>query len=269
MKKLKTLATPLLIVSLVLLPVIFSTVALADNVPLSNAELSASLPDKVGIIGSGWDEHVHILNSTVDGRVRFTGSITFFNRKDVDVVFTLNVKPYYEDRIHLIRENYTFHRWMNTSWIDTPESITVEPGCKNTATYLVSVPNDLETYLMNDKGGLVAYITAKSSATEEIGDQLIFEQLKYKLFLTLLEETKESVIENKVTTPVYGSDVNLMRIMAFFALCAIGVGISVGYMKKREARPKTVAKSSQIWDNNDHQNVSDQIDKLFDKEEKV
>jgi len=274
-KNIKALTLPIAVIFLMLVMSVLFPFVQAENIDLNENDYKITIPDRVGILNSGYHVFKYVKNSTDDYFVEFSQQIPFFNRCNVSVNFTITVEPYHTSRVHsVIRDNYTFNPWPFVHWFTIDNSIRVDPDCKNYLPYTINITSE---YLNNLKNGLVAYIICKPDSGSLIDDTLIITVPKFKVFLSIYdEETENSIIENMGIDPAaaridYFGFNSVLIISVLFSIVLISVYIVIHRWNKPFPSLSILKKKSvyQEWKNESFSEVTDQIDESLRRNDKL
>lgn len=168
---------------MLLLVVVTLSGATANNTALTQAEIDNLEPDTIGLLNGGIrtvEINRYDFNSDV---AVVTTDLSFFNTQDTAVALNVDVEPFWEEREHTIKENYTFYFLPDLNWVKVPYQITIDPMSKYIMPVTIEMPLE-EGFEKSKGGGFICMVSATRAGYED--------SFAHKLFIILSEEKTDN-----------------------------------------------------------------------------
>ena len=172
----------MLIFFLVLVP---TSIASTMTDQLTQEEIERFGENEFGMISYGHFYTVFEYAKTNDESKTFETQITLYNTNNKDLPVDINVYQYSEERVHdTIRENYTYYKLPDLSWVDAPQNVEVPSNNKLTFDVTITMPVE-DAYEQRKEGGYIFLIVCSAQDTN------IQSAPGFKVFITLLDQQSQ------------------------------------------------------------------------------
>lgn len=163
---------------IIILVVVTLSGATANNISLTEKEIEILAGDTMGLLNGGIRVAPIIRSEHPDGVAVVKTDVAFFNTQNESVTLDVLKQPFWEEREHTVKENYTFYLMPNLNWVETQDQITINPMSKYIMPVTIKMPVE-EGFDLAEGGGFICMIGVSRVGYEEA--------YAHKLFLILEE----------------------------------------------------------------------------------